>query len=129
MAMRTQTPIVHHYTEINEGKYKSVKHFELTRTENGTPELSDLINISKDRNCAQSMPEFWLQIREGNKWKKPRLTGLFKTEIEHLYKGDSQKKRNLIIFKFSDTYNHLVVYYFKNYFTKDLREVYSFLNL
>ena len=87
---------------------------------NGTNQLTDIINISKDRNCAQSMPEYWIQIRDGNKWKKPRLTGLFKTGANLIFKGDTQKRTNLVLFKFSDDAETLTIYFYSKYYTKDI---------
>jgi len=122
MTTTTPTPITHFFKEINEGKYRSVKHYELIALQNGTTQLSNLINISMDRNCAQSMPDFWLKIKQGKKWSRC-LTGLFKTGISNIYKGDIQRKRHLIIFKFSDSGNTLTAYYFLNYYTRNLSNV------
>lgn len=120
--MATQKPIIHVFSEINVGKFKSVKHYELIDVKNGTTQLSNLINISKDRNCAQSMPDYWLKIKNGNKWSNC-ITGLFKTGIQNIYKGDTQKKKNLIIFKFSDNSETLTAYLFNNYYTRDLSNI------
>lgn len=123
MATATITPVIHIYKEINVGKYKSVKHYELISTKNGSNKLTDLINVSKDRNCAKSSPVFWLQIRKGNKWVKPRLTGLFKTSEKGFFKGDIDKRRCLLIFQFVN--NGLVIYYFENYYSGNLEGVFS----
>lgn len=126
--MATNTPITHVYNEINIGKYKSVKHYELIEVKNGTTQLSNLINISKDRNCAQSMPTYWLKIRQGNKWSRC-ITGLFKTSCPGVYNGDLQKKKHLIIFQFKDDINKLIVYVFNGYFTSEIRGIIKLLNL
>ncbi len=126
MATHKPKPVTHIYKEINKGKYRSVKHFELAEVLNGTSLLSELINISKNRNCAMSMPDFWLKIRQGAKWSNC-ITGLFKTNKLDFYKGDHNKKQNLLIFKFSDA-DTLTVYYFKNYFTNDLSNVLPYIN-
>lgn len=118
MATQKPTPVTHVYKEVNEGKYKSVKHYELLQC-NGTPIFSTLINVSTNQNCAQSMPDYWLKIREGNKWTK-YITGLFKTPKKGIYKGDTQKKRNLVIFKFSDNANTLNIDFYPNFYTNDL---------
>lgn len=119
MATQTPQPITHVYKEVNEGKYKSVKHYKLQEC-NATPIFSTLINISKNQNCAQSMPDFWLRIREGNKWTK-YITGLFKTSKKDIYKGDTEKKKNLVIFKFSDDAGTLTIQFYGNFYTNDLR--------
>ena len=128
MNTATLQPVTHVYKEINKGKYKSVKHYELQRTLNGTPLLSDLLNVSKDRMCAKSSPLFWVQTHNGKKWVKPRLTGLFKTPKKDTYKGDAKDKKHLIIVKFFDDYDYMIVYYFKDFYTRDIKTVLSFID-
>ena len=65
MATKIPTPVIHIYKEVNNGKYKSVKHFELVTTQNNNPVLPNKINISKDRNFAKSSPQYWLKIWNG----------------------------------------------------------------
>ena len=107
------------YKEINVGKYKATKHFELVGLDNPKNKLSNLVNISKDRNCAQSMPDYWFKIKQGKKYSN-WLTGLFKTENPSIFKGDLDKKRHLVLFKFSDYASTLTIKYFENYYTRDL---------
>lgn len=121
MAMHP-TPTVHYFREVNPGKFSSVKHFELYKVENGTSLLSEKINLSNDRQCARSSPDYWLKIREDSKWSKP-VTGLFKTSIENIYYGDCNFKRHLIILKFSTDKSRLTVYFFRNFYTTDLKQV------
>ena len=123
MATQTPQPVIHVYKEVNVGKYKSVKHYELQEC-NDTPIFSTLINISKNQNCAQSMPVYWLKIREGNKWTK-YITGLFKTCYKSIFKGDTQRKKNLVIFKFSRDTRTLTIEFFKDYYINDLSKVIS----
>lgn len=127
MATRIPYPIIQVYKEVNIGKYKSVKHYELIQT-NFKPILSELLNISKDRNCALSAPVYWLKERRYNKWSRC-LTGLFKTSKINVFKGDLQKRRHLVLFKFSETDNTLTVFTFENYYTKDLNQIWRFLKL
>lgn len=107
------------YNEINIGKYKATKHYELVAIDNPINKLSNLVNISKDRNCAQSMPDYWFKIKQGKKYSN-WLTGLFKTNERNVFKGDLDKKKHLILFKFSDNASTLTIKYFENYYTKDL---------
>ncbi|MDT0649753.1 MULTISPECIES: hypothetical protein [Autumnicola] len=116
------TPIIHSYKEINPGKYRSVKHYELAEVINGTSLLSETINVQKDRNYAKSMPDYWLKIRQGKKWSRP-ITGLFKTTVPGIYIGDSQKKKNLILAQFTENKSCITLYYFKNYYTRDLNKL------
>jgi hypothetical protein len=120
-------PIVHVFSEINVGKYKDVKHYELIDVKCGTTQLSNQINISKNRSFANSNPDYWLKIKEGKKWSKC-ITGLFKTSKMLTYKGDKDYKGHLIIFIFSDNAKIVTVYFFKNYYTKDLSKVLSLIN-
>ena len=73
------------------------------------------------------MPDYWLKIRQGNKWSNC-ITGLFKTNVTNVFKGDIDHKKHLVIFKFSDSNQTLNVYYFQNYYTKDLSNVFELIN-
>lgn len=127
MATRTPQPITHVFKEVNKGKYRSTKHFELVEVKNGSTQLSELINLSKNRNFALSMPEYWLKIRQGKKWSR-FITGLFKTGNKFIFKGDHNKRQSLIIFSFSNDLETITIYYFKNYYTKDLSNVLPFID-
>lgn len=126
--MATQKPIIHIFKEVNKGKYKSTKHFELEEVFNGTSLLSEMINLSKNRNHALSMPDYWLKIRQGKKWSR-YITGLFKIDIKNVFKGDHNKRQHLLIFKFSDNAETLTIYYFRNCFTNDLSKVLPLTNV
>lgn len=128
MATQIPQPIIHVYKEINDGKYISVRHYELQRTLNGTPLLSHLLNVSKDRMYAKSSPLFWVQTHNGKNWVKPRLTGLFKTPSKDTYIGDASDRKHLIIVKFLDEYDYMIVYYFKDFYTRDIKTILSFIN-
>ena len=125
--MAMAKPITHVFSEINEGKFKSVKHYELKEVKNGTTQLTEGLNISKDRNCAQSIPDYWLKIKNGKKWSSC-ITGLFKTGVKNIFKGDKDHKRHLIVFKFSDNAKTLTAYFFKDYYTNDLSDVLPIIN-
>lgn len=127
MTTRTPQPVTHIYKEINRGKYRSVKHYELIETTNTNSPLSKLLNLSKDRNCAKSSPVYWLQIHDGKKWIKPRFTGLFKTKYKHIFKGDTQRKKSLLLFEFSDDESTLIIKYFPHYFTSDLSNISQYI--
>ena len=122
MATQTPHPVTHIFKEVNKGKYKTVQHYELVEVDKGASLLTEKINISKDQNYALSMPDYWLKVRQGKKWSR-NLTGLFKTHIQGVYKGDFYNKRDLLLFKFSDNQETLTVYYFQNYFTRDISQV------
>jgi hypothetical protein len=109
MITATPKPILHIFKEYNIGNFKTTRHYKLETVSNGTNQFSDTLNVSKGRNCAQSMPDYWLQILQGNKWKKPHLSGLFKTSTNLIYRGDTNKKTNLLLFKFSDNAKTLTI--------------------
>ena len=126
MATKIPKPIIHIYKEVNRGKYKTTKHFELAELIDGTSLLSDKLNISKNRKYALSNPDYWLKIWQEKKWSK-NITGLFKTNDRFVYWGDHNHRQNLIIFEFSDDASTLTAYYFQNYFTRDLSHVLHFI--
>jgi hypothetical protein len=51
-------PTIHVYKEINVGKYKGVKHYEIVEVKNGTQKLSDLLNISNRSRFCKSKSYF-----------------------------------------------------------------------
>lgn len=128
MATHTHTPTVHVYKEINIGKYRTTKHFELVEVIGGNPILSNKLNLSVNRNCALSIPDYWVKEHVGTKWAKRWLTGLFKTGKHNLFYGDTQKKKNLLFFQFAEGRNELKVYYFKNFYTKNFIQLEQYFN-
>ena len=123
------TPTRHLYTEINQGTFKTTQHFSLVEVTGGKQILTDLLNVNLDRKFAKSKPKVWLNIRPDKKWI--RLTGLFKTRYEHYYLGDKGKnnvKEDLIICRFSEDMDILIVYYFENYYTTDIKKVIQSIN-
>ena len=71
-------------------------------------------------NTPKSKPLFWCQERIQNKWFKPNLTGLFPTNRENVYWGCRGRYQHIILFVFKDNQECLTVYYFENYFTRNL---------
>lgn len=125
--MATQTtPVTYIFKEINIGKYTSVKHYELVSFDGTTNKLSTQLNISQNRNCAQSTPDYWLKIKQGKKWSG-WLTGLFKTDSSNIFRGDLEKKKHLLLFRFTKDTHTLNVCYFENCFTRDLSNVLHFI--
>ncbi|MCB7482466.1 hypothetical protein [Christiangramia sediminis] len=116
------TPVIHTYKEINAGKYASVKHYELDEVFNGKSLLSEKINIQKDRKYARSMPDYWLKIRNGNKWSKP-LTGFFPTDYEGIYFGDVYYKKHLVLAEFLSNGKEVKIYYYQNYYTRQFQNL------
>lgn len=123
------TPTRHLYTEINKGTFKTTQHFSLVEVTNSRQILTDLININLDRKFAKSKPNLWLSIRPDKKWV--RFTGLFQTRYEHYFIGDKGKnnvKEDLIICRFSEDKSVLIVYYFKGYYSTDIKKVIQSIN-
>jgi hypothetical protein len=126
MATHIPNPITHLFKEVNEGKYRTVRHYDLVSVKNGKTQLSDKINLGKDRKFAQSMPAYWLKIKQGKTWSKS-IIGLFKTNRSNVYKGNSERKKNLIVIKFSNDEKQVTMYFFKDFFTRNLNDVTQFL--
>jgi hypothetical protein len=126
MTTKTPKPSVYIYIEINVGKFSTTKHYELVNQIDEN-KLTNRIKVSKDRGFAKSLPVYWLDTRTDNKWDKISLTGLFKTSVTNLFKGDTEKKKNLLLFKFSEDTNSLTVYFFKDYYTSNLKDVMRFI--
>ncbi|PQJ76969.1 hypothetical protein BTO16_14005 [Polaribacter glomeratus] len=112
-------------TQHKKYEYKATKYFKTTVhysliSQNLKPQLSSKLNISASRDFAKSKPLFWCQERIQNKWFKPNLTGLFPTNRENVYWGCRGRYQHLILFVFKDNQECLTVYYFENYFTRNL---------
>jgi hypothetical protein len=127
MTAITPKPSVYIYKEINVGKFSTTKHYELINQNNREDHLTNLIKVSKDRGFANSVPVYWLHTKTNNKWDKISLTGLFSTSITNLFKGDTDKKKNLLHFKFSEGASSLTIYCFNNYYKGDLSNVLRFI--
>jgi hypothetical protein len=124
-----KTPTIHVYNEINEGKYKTTKHYLFLEVINGKTQLTENLNLAKNRGFAKSEPDYWFHVRPSKKWE--RLTGLFYNKKFNVYIGDKGKnnlKEDLILVKFSTDQKTITVYYFKGYYTNDIKNVIHFLN-
>lgn len=110
------------YKAENLGKFKGTVHYKLHKgCLTGTP-FTQPLNLSTNQGFARSMPKYWIRIRENNKWSVQSLTGLFYCK-ESIYKGDYNKKQNLILFKFSDDMETLTIYFFKGFFTEQVQQL------
>ncbi len=111
-------PQIMRFSEINIGKFKTTKHFELIHNTTDTPD-TDKINVVNDRQFARSLPDYWLSYRLNNRWR--RITGLFKVSNTEYYKGDKGRnnvKEHLIIVRLHDK-RLATVYTFKGYYSND----------
>tara|TARA_R110002096_G_scaffold421482_1_gene627216 strand:+ start:3724 stop:4119 length:396 start_codon:yes stop_codon:yes gene_type:complete len=130
MATQIPQPATYVFKEINVGKYKTVKRYELNEADSKKPKLSKLIKISKDQKFAKSSPCYWLEVHDGKKFIKPRVTGLFKTGCNYIYFGDIDVKRvktHILLFKFSSNADTLTIKFFENYYTNDLNQIIHFI--
>jgi hypothetical protein len=117
------TPTISKFKEIKIGKFTTTQHFEIVKHTQDAPE-TERINLSKDRQFAKSLPNYWLSYRYNNRWK--RITGLFKVEDTNYYKGDKGYKigeKHLIIALLDADKREVTTYTFENYYTKDVDEV------
>jgi hypothetical protein len=121
--MATQNPIIHSFKEVE--RFKEVIHYKLINVYNGKPQLSEKLNLSKNRNCAKSSPVYWIKERvpDDKKWQPQSLTGLFSSDKPFYYKGDAEKRKHLLIFKFSYNANNLIVYYYKDFYTPNFNQI------
>ena len=121
--MEITKPKIYVYKEINVDMFGSTKHYQLETKENNFKQPSKLLNISENRKFAKSKPEYWIKTHNGKTWNKKMLTGLFPAEMENTYYGDINKRQHLVIFHFLDAGDMLYVYYFKNYYTRNLKPI------
>jgi hypothetical protein len=121
--MATQKPIIHSFKEVK--RFKGVIHYELINVYNGKPQLSTKLNLSKDRNCAKSSPTYWIteRTKDNKKWQTQSLTGLFSSHKAFYYKGDADKRKHLLLFKFSNNADNLIVYYYKDFYTPNFKQI------
>lgn len=116
--MATQIPIK--YTFKATKYFSTTTHYSLQNKPNKLL-ISDKLNIAESRHFAKSKPDFWCKEFNGKKWISPSLTGLFKTSKEEVYWGCRGKYQHLIIFAFYNNSQDLHIYYYENYFTKNLK--------
>lgn len=122
-----KTPIKYVYSEIDEGKCKTTKYYQITES-NEKYLLTEKLRISLNRGFAKSKPNIWLSIRL-RIWVS--FTGLFYNSKYDFYigdKGHNNKKEDLIIVRFLNYQRTAVVYYFKGYYTDDLDKINHFIN-
>lgn len=127
MSVQIPIPTILKFTEINIGKYKTTKHFDLVYSNTKTPPTTKA-HIVSDRQFAKSLPDYWLSYRVGKRWK--RVTGLFKVGKTSYFKGDigcNNIKEHLIIFKFGDDIRDITIYTFNNYYSKGVKSVINFI--
>ena len=120
------------YNEINIGKNTSTKHYKFNGLIESNDILTNLLNISKNRFYANSNPIYWAKTRKNNKWQTPCLTGLFKTEKCNIFIGDvdiNKVKTHTLVFVFSNNATTLTIYFFKNYYTRNLNDIIQLINL
>ena len=122
-ATATPTPVTHIYKEINVGKNRTVKHFELQQVKNGEPQLRKKVKLSNNRAFAKSKPYYWFGEHNGKKWIKPFLTGLFITPIPNVYNGDAYHKNHLLMFEVDEVEETLTVHYYVDYFTHNIESI------
>lgn len=99
--------------------FKTTVHYTLQKPGVKTL-ISEKLNIAESRDFAKSKPLYWCKEHNGKKWLSPSLTGLFKTDKENIFWGCRGKFEHLIIFVFSNNKEDLTVYYFNNFFTRNL---------
>ncbi|MDO6473603.1 hypothetical protein [Maribacter sp. 1_MG-2023] len=103
--------------KLDTGKvYKEVRHYNLI---DGKETLSNKLNIGINRGFSKAKYIYSVKIRQPNKWSK-QITGLFPTNDIDLFYGDTINQKNLLLARFKDNGNELVIYYFKDFYPKPL---------
>lgn len=120
------TPIVNEFTEINVGKFKGTKHFELDNLKNVPKIITHKIRLAVNRSFAKSLPTYWLSFRPQNKWIS--ITGLFKTSTPYYFKGDADHKKHLVICRVDEVNNTVILFYFENFYTRDAATIKSIID-
>jgi hypothetical protein len=115
IATYSPQPIVNAFHEVNIGKYKGTKHYDLT--EHSPKAITLKARLAVNRSFAKSLPNYWLSFRPANKWVS--ITGLFRIGSTQYYKGDADHKKHLVIVEVKEQSNTITLYYFENYFTRD----------
>lgn len=117
MATIIPLPVVMEFTLDKNKNLLSTRHYNLTK---GQELFSANLNISEDRKCAKSSPKFWLKIRKQKKWSSC-ITGLFLTSFDDWYFGDTDNKKNQVIFHFE--HDKLRLFFFTNFYTRRIDEL------
>lgn len=118
-------PTVYHY--VLDRKFGEVWHYNLLHCSSNTPELTPRLNISLNRNFAKSKPIYWIRERLGNKWTQTCTTGLFKTIYPNVYRGDLNRKKDLVIASQNIDSKTIRIFVFPDYFSYDLEPVFEYL--
>ncbi len=101
--------------------FVSTRHYRHVK---GKDLFSEKLNISKDRMCAKSSPTYWLKTWNGKKWSN-WITGLFPTHYEGWFYGDTDRKKNQVIFHFEGA--KLELFYFEKFYTSRVNELVKLL--
>ncbi|SHK72185.1 hypothetical protein SAMN04488007_3665 [Maribacter aquivivus] len=103
--------------KLDTGKlFKEVRHYNLV---DGKEILSNKLNIGINRGFSKAKYIYSVKIRQPNKWSK-QITGLYATHDIDLFYGDTINQKNLLIARFKDNGNELVIYYFEDFYPKPL---------
>lgn len=103
--------------KLDTGKiFKEVRHYNLI---DGKETLSNKLNIGVNRGFSKAKYTYSVKTRQTNKWSK-QITGLFPTHDIDLFYGDTINQRNLLLARFKDNGNDLVIYYFEDFYPNSL---------
>ncbi|MBI9056748.1 MAG: hypothetical protein JEZ01_03145 [Labilibaculum sp.] len=85
-----------------------------------TPVLTNLVRIEQFRKYSNGKGfDEYLRLRNTSNWKtSEQVTGLKKTDNSNVFFGDRIHlgKKNLIVFKFSNDKEYLLIDYYKGYY-------------
>lgn len=120
MASQLKISNIYIYKEVNIGKYKTTRHYQLENPNEPLSHLSEFLNIFQGKKFTKSRPVYWLKNHNGKKWNARALTAIFPTGHKEFYFGDLNERQHLLLFRFVDCLDMLVVYYFENFYTNDV---------
>lgn len=114
--METGNDYTRHIYEVQK-ELKSYVVYTLKDVQNGVNQLTEVIRIENYRGYSMGSGfNQLLRLRNSSSWKHGKLvTGLKFTKTDNVFFGDRlhNGKKNLLLFKFEDNRQRLIIDYFK----------------
>ena len=120
--MAAKKPITYIFQEINKGKNKSIRYYKFSSHDGSTNNLGRQLGLHKNRKWSQYEYDYTLNIKESKNWNGC-LIDMVKTSTKYIFKGHLNKKKHLLLFRFSTNADIITVYYYENYFTRNLAKL------
>ena len=117
--MAAKKPITYVFKEISKGKNKNIRYYKFLSYNGSANNLGGELSIHKNERWLQSASGYTLKIKEANNLKGCSID-MIKTSTKYIFKGHLNKKKHLLLFRFSTNADIITVYYYENYFTINL---------